>query len=74
MMDEHARKLCEELETLRQAGTKVQGAQALSNNVARQAEVIEQLKLLGIDPSTLAQEHPKAPGPYEDESGDSSTL
>ena len=52
-MDEHAKKLVEELETLRQAIGRVQGDQALSNNNARQAEIIQQLKLLGIDPSTL---------------------
>lgn len=53
-MDEHAKKLCEELETLRQAAEQVQDDKALSNNLAaRQAEIVERLKLLDIDPRTL---------------------
>ena len=52
-MDEHAKKLCEELETLRQASGKVQSDQAQANNKARQAEISEQRRFLGIDPATL---------------------
>ena len=60
-MDEHARKLCVELEILRQAAQKMQVDQALSNNLARQAEILDQLKHLGIDPDTLETVHRDSP-------------
>ncbi len=53
-MDEHARLLCAEYETIRQAAEKVQDDEALSKNLAaRLAEIVERLKLVGIDPDTL---------------------
>ncbi len=53
-MDEHARQLCAEYETIRQAAEKVQDDEALSKNLAaRLAEIVERLKLVGIDPDTL---------------------
>ena len=54
MMDEYTRQLCAEFETLRQATEKVQDDEALSKNLAaRLAEIVERLKLVGIDPDTL---------------------
>ena len=54
MMDEHARQLCVEYETIRQAAEKVQDDEAVSKNLAaRLAEIVERLKLVGIDPDTL---------------------
>ena len=53
-MDEYARQLCSELETLRQASEQVRDDQPLSKNLAeRLAEIVERLKLVGIDPDTL---------------------
>ena len=54
MMDEYARQLCAEFETLRQAAESVQDDEAVSKNLAaRLAEIVERLKLVGIDPETL---------------------
>ena len=54
MMDEHARQLCAEFETIRQAAEKAQDDERLSKNLAaRLAEIVERLKLVGIDASTL---------------------
>ena len=54
MMDEHARQTCLEFETIRQAAEKVHDDEAVSKNLAaRLAEIVEQLKLVGIDPDTL---------------------
>ena len=54
MMDEYARQLCAEFETLRQAAEKVHDDEAVSKNLAaRLAEIVERLKLVGIDPETL---------------------
>ena len=53
-MDEYAIQLCAEFETVRQAAEKVQDDEVLSKNLAaRLAEIVERLKLVGIDPDTL---------------------
>ena len=58
MMDEYDRQLCAEFETLRQATEKAQDDEALSKNLtARLAEIVERLKLVGIDPDTLEPTH-----------------
>ena len=52
-MDEYARQLCEEFETLRQAAEQVQDEALSKNLAARLAEIVDRLKLVGIDPDTL---------------------
>ncbi len=57
-MDEYERQLCAEFETLRQAIEKAQDDEALSKNLtARLAEIVERLKLVGIDPNTPEPTH-----------------